>query len=129
MKLFERQAAVRLDEAHLLGNGRMGASVYGGVPFEEILINDDTLWSGRESYRVNEEFYDRLQQARTLALSGEDKAAEEIINSGMEGSWTESYMPSVRMILQTELRYRSLSTMQSSFIRYISTTSLRASVL
>ena len=93
MKLFERQAAVRLDEAHLLGNGRMGASVYGGVPFEEILINDDTLWSGRESYRVNEEFYDRLQQARTLALSGEDKAAEEIINSGMEGSWTESYMP------------------------------------
>ena len=29
-----------------LGNGYLGASVYGGVDSEEILINEHTLWSG-----------------------------------------------------------------------------------
>ena len=57
MKLTEKSPALTFEDAHLLGNGRLGATVYGGVPYEEILINDDTLWSGSESYRVNEEYY------------------------------------------------------------------------
>ena len=93
MKLFEREPAARFDDAHLLGNGRLGASVYGGVPFEEILINDDTLWSGSESYHVNEEYYDRLMEARSLALAGEVKKANDIINDHMEGTWSQAYMP------------------------------------
>ena len=93
MNLYEREPAQRFDDAHLLGNGRLGASVYGGVPFEEILINDDTLWSGSESYRVNEEYYDYLKQAQALALKGEVKKAYELINDHMEGSWSQAYMP------------------------------------
>ena len=36
----------RYDDAHLVGNGRLGAAIYGGVPFEENLINDDPLRGG-----------------------------------------------------------------------------------
>ena len=93
MNLYEREPAQRFDDAHLLGNGRLGASVYGGVPFEEILINDDTLWSGSESYRVNEEYYEYLKQAQALALKGDVKKAYELINDHMEGSWSQAYMP------------------------------------
>ena len=93
MKLTEKSPALTFEDAHLLGNGRLGATVYGGVPYEEILINDDTLWSGSESYRVNEEYYDRLMQARALALAGDVKKANDIINDYMEGTWGEAYMP------------------------------------
>ena len=93
MKLFEKEPAARFDDAHLLGNGRLGATVYGGVPFEEILINDDTLWSGSESYRVNEEYYDRLMEARRLCLAGEVKKANDIIDEHMDGTWSQAYMP------------------------------------
>ena len=93
MRLYEREPAARFDDAHLLGNGRLGASIYGGVPFEEILINDDTLWSGSETYRVNEEFYDSLMKARQLVLSGDVKAANDLINDHMEGTWSQAYLP------------------------------------
>ena len=93
MRLYENKSAESFADAHLLGNGRLGASVYGGVPFEELLINDDTLWSGSESYRVNEGFYDNLMRARELALKGDVKQANDIINDEMEGTWGEAYMP------------------------------------
>lgn len=33
-------------ESLVLGNGRIGASVYGGTSVEQIALNEDTLWSG-----------------------------------------------------------------------------------
>ena len=93
MRLYENTSARSFEDAHLLGNGRLGATIYGGVPFEEILINDDTLWSGSESYRVNEGYYDNLKRAQALALSGDVKQANNIINDEMEGTWSEAYMP------------------------------------
>ena len=93
MRLYENTSARSFEDAHLLGNGRLGATIYGGVPFEEILINDDTLWSGSESYRVNEGYYDNLKRAQALALSGDVKQANNIINDEMEGTWGEAYMP------------------------------------
>ena len=93
MRLYENTSARTFEDAHLLGNGRLGATIYGGVPFEEILINDDTLWSGSESYRVNESYYDNLKRAQALALSGDVKQANNIINDEMEGTWGEAYMP------------------------------------
>lgn len=93
MKLYEREPAARFDDAHLLGNGRLGASIYGGVPFEEILINDDTLWSGSGCYRINEEYHDCLMKARELVLSGDVKQASDLISDHMEGAWSQAYMP------------------------------------
>ena len=93
MRLYENTSARSFEDAHLLGNGRLGATIYGGVPFEEILINDDTLWSGSESYRVNEGYYDNLKRVQALALSGDVKQANNIINDEMEGTWGEAYMP------------------------------------
>ncbi|NLG24155.1 MAG: glycoside hydrolase family 95 protein [Clostridiales bacterium] len=99
LRLMERTPAKRFEDAHLLGNGRLGATVYGGVPTEEILINDDTLWSGQERYRLNEGYYEKLLQARALALAGEFKRANDLINDEMEGAWTQAYLPLARLYL------------------------------
>jgi alpha-L-fucosidase 2 len=55
-RLWYRQPAESFLEALPLGNGRLGAMVYGGVREERIELNADTLWSGgpgpRDRYRA-----------------------------------------------------------------------------
>lgn len=43
-----------------LGNGRIGAMVYGGVEQEKIELNEDTLWSGLPANPIDKGYYDRL---------------------------------------------------------------------
>lgn len=44
--LWYRQPASTWTEAHPVGNGRLGAMVFGGIASERIQLNEDTLWSG-----------------------------------------------------------------------------------
>ncbi len=45
-KLFYNEPAKKWVEALPLGNGRLGAMVYGGVAQEQIQFNEETLWKG-----------------------------------------------------------------------------------
>jgi len=92
-KLFENKPAMVFEDAHLLGNGSLGASVYGGVPYEKILINHDTLWSGQEHQKINSGTKRNLGKARELVLAGRLKEANNLINDEMMGYWSESYQP------------------------------------
>ena len=93
MYLIENKPASRFQDAHLLGNGRLGAAVYGGVPSEEILVNDDTLWSGDGSYCPPGSFYENLLKSRDMLLEGRLAEANDTVNNGMAGAWGESYLP------------------------------------
>ena len=44
--LWYKQPAQYFEESLVLGNGKMGASVFGGVQSDKIFLNDATLWSG-----------------------------------------------------------------------------------
>ena len=44
--LWFNKPAQYFEETLVLGNGRMGASVFGGVNEDKIFLNDITLWSG-----------------------------------------------------------------------------------
>jgi alpha-L-fucosidase 2 len=92
-KLYENKPAELFDDAHLLGNGSLGASVFGGVPYEQILINHDTLWSGQERRKISQGTKANLEEARRLALGGMLKEANDLINDEMLGYWSESYLP------------------------------------
>lgn len=46
MKMYYKQPAVNWQEGLLLGNGRIGAVVFGGTKTEKIALNEDTLWAG-----------------------------------------------------------------------------------
>ena len=85
--LWEDKPAENFCDAHYLGNGRLGMSVMGGAPLEEVYINDDTLWSGSEEFYLNPQHYDKFEEARRLSLEGKVKEANNIINNDMEGRW------------------------------------------
>lgn len=75
-----------------LGNGRLGAMVFGRVDDELIQLNDDTLWSGGPREWNNPKGAEVFAKVRAAALAGRYKEADEL-SKGMQGPWTCAYQP------------------------------------
>ncbi|QOR70524.1 glycoside hydrolase family 95 protein [Ruania alkalisoli] len=87
-------------ETLLLGNGRLGASVWGGVEHEVIDLNEDTLWTGEPRYEPNPKAPGALPEVRRLLLAGEYARAQELAADALGGiGGTGLYMPLGRLTL------------------------------
>ncbi|MCU6707766.1 glycoside hydrolase family 95 protein [Paenibacillus sp. J5C_2022] len=91
--LWYREPAAIWEEALPVGNGSLGAMVYGGIRQERIKLNEDTLWSGYPCDTNNYEAHACLEQARRLIHEMRHREAERLIESNMLGPFTQSYMP------------------------------------
>jgi alpha-L-fucosidase 2 len=67
-------------EALPVGNGRLGAMVFGGWPVERLQINESTFWSGGPYDPVNPEALAHLEQVRALIFAGDYAQAEALAN-------------------------------------------------
>ncbi len=65
-------------EALPVGNGRLGAMVYGKYPNEQIQMNADTIWAKNELLRQNTGGKKSYEKMRALCLKGDYKGADEI---------------------------------------------------
>jgi len=75
--LWYEQPADRWEEALPLGNGRMGAMVYGGVEKEHLQLNEESLWAGRPFETYPDNFKANLKTLQDMVLAGDaHKAAE-----------------------------------------------------
>lgn len=105
MTLHYDAPASFFEEALPLGNGRLGAMVYGGTVDERISLNDITLWTGEPDRGA--EHVDMLQcpdvtpwgeaaayipQIRE-ALDAEDYPLAEQLQKHLQGHFSESYQP------------------------------------
>lgn len=63
-----------------IGNGRLGAMIYGNVEKEVIQLNEHTLWSGSPNRNDNPLLLDSLALIRSLIFDGKQKQAEELAN-------------------------------------------------
>ena len=61
-----------------VGNGRLGAMVFGGVNRERIQLNEDSLWSGGPQNPNNPEALQHLEEVRALLAQGEYEKAEQL---------------------------------------------------
>ncbi|HEY3333277.1 MAG TPA: glycoside hydrolase family 95 protein [Capsulimonadaceae bacterium] len=86
-------------EALPLGNGKIGAMVFGGIHCERIALNEDTLWSGEPVEPDPTAKWHHLQDVRRLTLAGEYAAAEEAAKQ-LQGPYTQSYLPLGDLVLQ-----------------------------
>jgi alpha-L-fucosidase 2 len=59
-----------------LGNGRLGAMVYGYTGIERIQLNEDSLWYGGFLDRNNQATFSKLEETRKLVLEGNIRDAE-----------------------------------------------------
>ena len=90
--LWYGRAASKWVEALPVGNGRLGAMVFGDVGVERLQINDDTLWSGGPGGWDTPGAKVALAEVRRLALAGDYAAADKAAR-GLMGAFTQSYLP------------------------------------
>src|SRR5688572_32103968 len=65
-------------EALPVGNGRLGAMVFGGIHQERLQLNEDTLWAGGPYDPANPEALAALPEVRRLIAAGEYDAAQKL---------------------------------------------------
>ena len=78
LSLWYEQPANLWTEALPLGNGRLGAMVFGGVARERIQLNEDSLWSGGPQDADNPEAFKHLQEVRDLLAQKKYAEAQEL---------------------------------------------------
>lgn len=84
-KLWYRQAAGEWEEALPLGNGRLGAMVFGNVMEEHLQVNEESMWYGRKADRNNPDMKEQLPVIRELIFKGEITKAERLMKLAMSG--------------------------------------------
>jgi alpha-L-fucosidase 2 len=80
------------EESLPLGNGQLGAMVYGRTDVERISLNHDTLWSGKPGQQMVDGAYESNEKAKKLVLDGKNKLAQWELEKGFSGTWLNSYL-------------------------------------
>lgn len=102
MKLWYEKPAEQWLEALPIGNGRLGAMVYGGVGRETLQINEETLWSGGPHNYNNPGAADNLQAVRDLLFNDKVEEAQQRFSDTMRGEpyCLQAYVPFCRLLLE-----------------------------
>jgi alpha-L-fucosidase 2 len=94
LMLWYRKPADKWTDALPVGNGRLGAMVFGGVTDERIQFNEDTLWSGAGPREWNNpDARQHLPEVRRLVLQAKDYVAADNECKKMQGPYNQSYQP------------------------------------
>lgn len=80
LKLWYQQPAQRWVEALPIGNGRLGAMVYGDPSNEVIQLNENTVWAGSPNRNDNPDAKAALPEVRKLIFEGKYKEAQDLVN-------------------------------------------------
>jgi len=83
LKLWYDAPAKIWEEALPLGNGRLGAMVFGNPSREEIQLNEGTLWAGQPYRNENPDALEALPVVRQLIFDGKLKEAQDMVNQKM----------------------------------------------
>ena len=78
LELWYARPAERWVEALPVGNGRLGAMVFGGTASERIQFNEDTVWQGEPRSYANPGSHRWLGRIRSLLFEGKQAEAEEL---------------------------------------------------
>jgi alpha-L-fucosidase 2 len=76
-----------------VGNGRLGAMVFGGVAHERIALNEDTLWSGYPRHWNNPGAKEHLPVVRKYVLQDQDYQAADQECRKMQGPYNQAFEP------------------------------------
>lgn len=91
--LYYKKPAKLWTSALPLGNGSIGAMIYGKAQTETVSLNYDQLWTGYPKTYQHMCSYDSFLQARELVMQGKLYEAQEILQDNFEGMNSEAYMP------------------------------------
>ncbi len=87
-RLLSSETTIRFDapaknftESSPMGNGRLGAMMFGGVEEERIVLNESSMWSGSRQDADRPDAYKVLPEIRRLLIEGKNVEAEALVNA------------------------------------------------
>ena len=81
LKLWYDEPASQWVEALPVGNGRLGAMVFGGTASERIQLNEETVWAGQPNSNANPDIEPgALEEIRQLIFEGKYRAAQDMVD-------------------------------------------------
>lgn len=110
LKLWYSKPATKWTEALPVGNGRIGAMIFGGAEEELLQLNESTLWSGGPVKKnVNPDAVKYLPQIREALLKDKDYSKANALTKKMQGVYTQSYLPLGDIIIRQNFNGNSPS--------------------
>lgn len=85
-KVIFETPAKKWNEAFPIGNGRLGAMVFGKVCTEYLQLNEDSVWFGGPRDRINPSAIEKIDEIRELINRGEIKKAENLCAFALSGT-------------------------------------------
>ncbi len=92
--------ATAWEETLPIGNGSLGAMIWGGMKEETLGLNEESIWSGYYKDKNRPEAKEYLGEVRQLVLSGKYKEAQEVAQNHLLGEYNESYLPLGKLKMQ-----------------------------
>ena len=86
MKIWFNQPAATWNDALPVGNGRLGAMVFGGVETERLELNEESVWTGEPRWDANPDALKNLPKVRQLLFDGKYKEAEALAQKSILGN-------------------------------------------
>ena len=83
--LWYQSPAAVWNEALPLGNGTLGAMIYGGTTVDRYQLNEDTVWSGGPQNRVNPDAKRYLPEIRRLLREDHIEEAQQLSEVALSG--------------------------------------------
>lgn len=84
-KLWYAEPATKFTEALPVGNGRLGAMVFGGTQQERLLLNENSVWSGNRSHYDRVSACQWLPEVRRLLFAGKHEEAAQLVDREILG--------------------------------------------
>lgn len=87
-----------------IGNGTLGAMIFGGTKEEKICLNHDELWTGKPKNTVRDGAPESFKRAQKLALEGKLNEAQKEVEENFQSVYSQAYMPLGTMEISFDLR-------------------------
>ena len=126
LKLWYEQPAGNWNEALAIGNGRLGAMIFGGIREERIQLNEESLWTGSPVERANPEARKYLNEVRNLLferkyVEAEQLAQEKLMATRLErGIHTYQSLGDIRLFFEEHKKvtnYRRELDLERALVR------------
>lgn len=87
MTIWFNRPASNWNEALPVGNGRLGAMIFGGISQERLQLNEETVWTGAPRWDANPDARKNLPEVRRLLFEGKYAEAEKLAQKGIMGQF------------------------------------------
>lgn len=98
--LYADRPARYFEEAFVIGNGNLGAILYGGVGTDSISLNDITFWTGGPEREVTTPDAHKAVPEIREALFAERYALADSLQRRVQGHYSETYQPLPKLVIE-----------------------------